>query len=224
MRARAPAWRSSRRCSPAASGWSEASSSRAGGVISSTSSCGPSTTIPGASTPVMRRAASKRSDARMPRAIAPVSAASASASRCWNAPLLRAAGDVHGAPHAPADDERGAQLVGDVGRQEQVAVARAALGVAAGDVVEDADGHPPRGEAGEGVDVVDHVLAADDQLPGGRGLVGREHAALDELLGRVAGQQPRAGVQRVPAAGVVVDDVAQPRRQLGEELLARQSP
>ena len=136
----------------------------------------------------------------------------------------RAAGNVHGAPDAPADDEGAAQLVGDVGRQEQVAVARAALGIAAGDVVEDADGHPPRGEAGEGVDVVDHVLAADDQLPGGRGLVEREHAALDELLGRVAGQQPRARVQRVPAAGVVVDDVAQPRGQLSEELLTRQSP
>ena len=43
-------------------------------------------------------------------------------------------------------------------------------------MVEDADRNPPRGEAGEGVDVVDHVLAADDQLTGGRGLVGREHA------------------------------------------------
>ena len=31
-------------------------------------------------------------------------------------------------------------------------------------------------------------------------------------------------VQRVPAAGVVVDDVAQPWGQLGEELLTRQSP
>jgi hypothetical protein len=161
----------------------------------------------------MRRAASKRSDARMARAIAAVRAASASA-----------AGNVHGAPDAPAEDEGAAQLVGDVGRQEQVAVARAALGIAAGGVVEDADGRPPRGEAGEGVDVVDHVFAADDQLSGGRGLVEREHAALDELPGRVAGQQPRAGVQRVPAAGVVVDDVAQPWGQLGEELVARQSP
>ena len=53
---------------------------------------------------------------------------------------------------------------------------------------------------------------------------GREDAALDQLLGRVAGQQPRVRVQRVPAAGVVVDDVAQPRGELGEELLARQSP
>jgi hypothetical protein len=85
-------------------------------------------------------------------------------------------------------------------------------------------GTRPRGEAGEGVDVVDHVLAADDQLPGGRGLVEREDAAFDELLGRVAGQQPRAGIQRVPAAGVVVDDVAQPWGELGEELLTWQSP
>jgi hypothetical protein len=114
--------------------------------------------------------------------------------------------------------------VGDVGRRQQVAVARAALGVAAGDVVEDADRLPSRGEAGEGVDVVDHVLAADDQLPGGRGLIEREHAAFDELLGCIAGQQPCAGIQRVPAAGVVVDDIAQPRRQLGEELLTWQSP
>ena len=136
----------------------------------------------------------------------------------------RAAGNVHGAPDAPADDEGAAQFVGNVGRQEQVAVARAALGIAAASVVKDADGHPPRREAGEGVDVVDHVLAADDQLPGGRDLVEREHAALDELLGRVAGQQPRAGVQRVPAAGVVVDDVAEPWGQLSEELLTRQSP
>src|SRR5260370_310612 len=54
----------------------------------------------------------------------------------------RAAGIVHGAPDAPADDERAAQFVGDIGRQEQVAVARAALRIAAGDVVEDADWHP----------------------------------------------------------------------------------
>ena len=46
--------------------------------------------------------------------------------------------------------------MGDVGRQEQVAVARAALGIAARDVVEDAYRHPPGGEAGEGVDVIDH--------------------------------------------------------------------
>src|SRR6185312_16826732 len=82
----------------------------------------------------------------------------------------RTAGDVHGAPDATADDEGAAQLVGDVGRQEQVAVARAAPRIAARGPIEDADGHAPRGEAGERVDVVDHVLAADDQLPGGRGL------------------------------------------------------
>ena len=59
----------------------------------------------------------------------------------------RAAGDVHGAPDAAADDERGAQLVGDVGREQQVAVAGAALRSAARGVVEDADGHAPRGQA-----------------------------------------------------------------------------
>ena len=177
---------------------------RAGGVISSTSSCGPSTTIPGASTPVMRRAASKRSDARMPRPIAPVNRGERDRVALLECAAGPAASNVHGAPHAPADDERAAQLVWDVGRQEQVAVARAALGIAAGDVVEDADGHPPGGEAGEGVDVVHHVLAADDHLPRGRGRGEREHAAFDEPLGRVAGQQPRAGVQRVPAAGVVL--------------------
>jgi len=91
-------------------------------------------------------------------------------------------------------------------------------------MVEDADGHPPRSKAGEGVDVVNHVLATDDQLTGGRGLIEGEHAALNELLGRIAGQQPRAGVKRVPAAGVVVDDIAQSWGQLGEELLSWQPP
>jgi hypothetical protein len=136
----------------------------------------------------------------------------------------RAAGDVHRAPDAAADDERGAQLVGDAGREEQVAVARAALPSPARRVVQDADGQAPRGEAGEGVDVLDDVLAAHEQLSGGLGLVRREDAPLDQLVGRVAGHQPRVRVQRVPAAGVVVDDVAQPGGELGEELLPRQPP
>jgi hypothetical protein len=63
------------------------SSSRAGGVTSSTSSPGPSTRRPGGSTPSPRRAASKRSDARMPFAIAPVTRASTAASRVVNGPL-----------------------------------------------------------------------------------------------------------------------------------------
>ncbi|HEY6460783.1 MAG TPA: hypothetical protein VIY73_11555, partial [Polyangiaceae bacterium] len=70
------------------------------------------------------------------------------------------------APHPAADDERGTELVRDVEGQQEVAVARAPLGIAAGCVVEDPDRHPLGGEPGERVDVVDHVLAADDQLPG----------------------------------------------------------
>ena len=58
---------------------------------------------------------------------------------------------------------------------------------------------------GEGVDVVDQVLAAHEQLSGGLGLVRREDAPLDQLVGRVAGHQARVRIQRVPAAGVVVD-------------------
>jgi hypothetical protein len=74
----------------------------------------------------------------------------------------RAAGDVHRAPDAAADDEGGAQLVGDVGREEEVAVARAALRIAARDVFQDPDGHAPRRQTGEGVEVLDHVLAAHE--------------------------------------------------------------
>ena len=63
------------------------SSSRAGGVTSSTSSRGPSTTRPGGSAPSPRRAASKRSDARMPLAIVPATRASTAASSLVNGPL-----------------------------------------------------------------------------------------------------------------------------------------
>jgi hypothetical protein len=122
-----------------------------------------------------------------------------------------AAGDVHGTPHTTSDDERGAQLVGDVGRQEQVAVAGAALRGAAGGVVEDPDRDPPPGQVGEGVEVLDHVLASQQQFPGGLRLLGPEHTPLDQLVRRVAGHQTRVRIQRVPAAGVVVHDLPQPR-------------
>ena len=80
----------------------------------------------------------------MPRAIAPGEGGERVGVALLERAAAAAAGDVHGAPDATADDERGAQLVGDVGRQEQVAIAGAALGVTAGDLVEDADGYPPR--------------------------------------------------------------------------------
>ena len=85
---------------------------------------------------------------------------------------LLAAGDVHRAPAAPAADEGGPQLEGDPRRDEQLAVARAALGAAARRVAEDADGRAPGGEAGEGVDVLAQVLAGDDQGARGGGRLG----------------------------------------------------
>ena len=202
----------------------EASSSRAGGVMSSTSS------------PWAEDDEPRRLDARpaaccieAQRRADPAGDRAGDGGERVGVTLLersacRAAGDVDRAPDAAADDEGGAQLVGDVGREEQVAVASAALRVAARDVVQDPDGHALRRQPGEGVDVLDQVLAAHEQLPGCRGLVRGEDTALDQLVGRVAGHQARVRVQRVPAAGVVVDDLAQPRGELGEELLARQSP
>ena len=135
-----------------------------------------------------------------------------------------APGDVDRAPDPTADDERGTELVRDVERQEEIAVSRAALWIATGGMVEDPDRQPLGGEPGERVDVVDHVLAADDQLAGAGGLLRGEDPAADQLRGVVAGQQTRVRVERVPAARVVVDDRAHPRSELGEELLARQSP
>src|SRR5256885_641852 len=65
-----------------------------------------------------------------------------------------APGDVDRAPDPTADDERGTELVRDVERQEEIAVSRAALGIATGGMVEDPDRHPVGGEPGERVDVV----------------------------------------------------------------------
>ena len=62
--------------------------SRAGGVINATALSAPTMMSPGASVPEARRAASKRSDARMPWATAGAMRASASASLWLNAPLL----------------------------------------------------------------------------------------------------------------------------------------
>ena len=172
----------------------------------------------------MRRAASKRSEVRIPRATAAGDRGEGVGVLRSERAARRAAGDVDSAPHAPADDECGTELVRDVGRQEEIAVARAALGIAAGGVVEDPDRHPLGGEPGERVDVIDHVLAADDQLARTGGLLRGEDPAADQLRGVVAGEQTRVRVERVPAARVVVDHRAHPRSELGEELLARQSP
>src|SRR5205807_839978 len=96
-------------------------------------------------------------------------------------------------------------------------------GIATGAVVEGPDRHSLGGEPGERVDVVDHVLAADDQLAGAGALLWGEDPAGDQLRRVVAGQQTRLRVERVPAARVVVDHRADPRSELGEELLARQA-
>src|SRR5947199_4598129 len=103
----------------------------------------------------MRRAASKRSEVRIPRATAPVIAARASASCCWNGPLdpRRA---TWTAPHTrPRMTNAARSSCGMSERQKEIAVARAALGIAAGGVLEDPDRHPLGGEPGERVDVVD---------------------------------------------------------------------
>ena len=57
-----------------------------------------------------------------------------------------------------------------------------------------------RGELGERVDVLDHVLAADQQLARGRDRLRREDARGDQLARRVAGQEPGVRIERVPAA------------------------
>src|SRR5256885_502866 len=112
--------------------------------MSSTSSCGPRTTSPGASTPVPPACcveAERRTDPPGDRARGHgerIDVTLPERSACC------AAGDVDRAPDAAADDEGGAQLVGDIGREEQVAVASAALRVAARDVVPDPDRHAPR--------------------------------------------------------------------------------
>ena len=136
---------------------------------------------------------------------------------------LPAPRDVDRAPHPPADDERRAELVRDARRLEQVPVARAALGVPARGLVEGPDRHPSRGELGERVAVRHEVLAANEQLAGSGRRLGGEDPALDEFCGRVARQEPGVRIERVPAARVVVDHAAQPRRQLREVLVARQA-
>ena len=110
------------------------------------------------------------------------------------------------------------------GGHEQVAVAGAALGPSPRRLGQDPDRHPPARQLGERVAVLDHVLAADDQLARLRRALGGEDAALDQLGRFVAGQQQGLRVERVPAGRVAVDDPAQPRRQLGEVLVAGQSP
>jgi hypothetical protein len=130
--------------------------------------------------------------------------------------------NVDRAPDAAADHEGGAKLVGNAGWLEEIAVARAALGVSTRGVVEHAHGDPASGEGGEGVGIGDEVLAADQELAGLAGRLGRVDPVLDELVRRVAGQQPRVWIQGVPAGGVVVDDATQPLRQLGEVLVARE--
>ena len=50
------------------------------------------------------------------------------------------------------------------------------------------DRHPLGRKPGERVDVVDHVLAADDQLAGAGALLRGEDPAADQLRGVVAGQ------------------------------------
>jgi len=127
-------------------------------------------------------------------------------------------------PDPTADDERGTELVRDVERHEEIAVARAALWIAMGGVVEDPHRHPLGGEPAERVDVIDHVLAADDQLARAGALLRGEDPATDQLSGVITGQQTRVRIERVPAARVVVDHRAHPGSELGEELLARQPP
>lgn len=89
-------------------------------------------------------------------------------------------------------------------------------------VREDAHRHPLGGQSSERVDILDQVLAAHDQLTGGRGLVWRVDATLNELPRRITRQQPRVRIERMPTAGVARDRMAQPRRELREELFARQ--
>src|SRR4029077_3779363 len=66
--------------------------------------------------------------------------------------------------------------------------------------------------------------AANDQLARTWCLLRGVDPAADQLRWVVAGQKTRVRIERVPAARVVVDHRAHPRSELGEELLARQSP
>src|SRR5206468_1002840 len=96
--------------------------------------------------------------------------------------------DVHCAPGPAAADERTSELERNAARSEQVPITGAARGPPARRVAEDPDGLPPAGEGRERVDVLDQVLARDDQLAGGRDALGGEDAVVDQLLRRVARQ------------------------------------
>ena len=139
-------------------------------------------------------------------------------------PARLAARDVHGAPGASAEEEHGPQLVRDAGRDEQIAVAGAALRGTARRLVEDPDRGAAASELRERVEVLDQVLAAHHDLAGRVDLVGCEDAALHELVRRIAGHEPRVRVQRVPARRVAGERAPQAGRELGEELPARQAP
>lgn len=137
-------------------------SSRAGAVISSTSSEGPRTTRPGAAGSSGRRAASKRTEVRMPSAIAPLTRPSGGGVLAAEVAVVVAAGDVDGAPASSAADEGGTQLERDTRRARQLAVASAALGMTTGRIGKDADGYASAGRNSKRVDVLSQILASDD--------------------------------------------------------------
>ena len=103
----------------------EASSGRAGEVSNSISSPASSTSSPGASVPDARRAASKRSEPRMPCAICPAIRARTSTSRWENAPLTSRRATCSAPQTRPSNDERGTELVRNARGLQQHAIARA---------------------------------------------------------------------------------------------------
>jgi hypothetical protein len=110
--------------------------------------------------------------------------------------------------------DTGGDGAGDRGEGGRIAAARALLGLSLGRLAEDADRRPPRGETGEGVDVLDELLAGNDARARLGGRLGGEHALAEELVGRVAGDEPRLRIERVPARGIAIDDPPQPGREL----------
>src|ERR1700759_3929530 len=105
----------------------EASSSRAGGVIISTSSSGPGPTKPGASNPLMppgsveaQRGADPARDSPGDRGESVGVVLLERAARC-------AARDVNGTPYPTADHERGTELMRDVRGQQETSGGRAPL-------------------------------------------------------------------------------------------------
>ena len=135
-----------------------------------------------------------------------------------------AASDMDGPPAPPTTDERRAQLERDAGRDEQLAIADAALGMAAGRLSKRGDRHATGRQAGEGVEIFDEVLARDQLGAGGDCRVGRENAFADQLVRCVAGHQPRLRIQGVPARRVAVEHAPQAGGDLGEVLVAGQAP